>query len=269
MKNNNNKGLIIFLVVFLSIIVLGLGALLVVGLTGKGGAFGLHLGNPNISSNLVKEEVFDASEIEKIKVDIKSGKIKVVSDDAKEDSKIVAKLYAKEEDWISLRDTKNSIEIKDESDECHFFCFNWDGVSVELFVPKDYAGSFNIDTSYGDVELGDFKHASVSLDSSAGDIEIGSVKDVNANLSAGDFKLGNCYGRVRIDNSMGNVEIDKLDITENSEIELSMGNVEIKQIGDVNVEAKVDMGDSSVENSNPKSDVTLRIENSMGNITVR
>jgi hypothetical protein len=48
-----------------------------------------------------------------------------------------------------------------------------------------------------------------------------------------------------------------------------MGNIEIKHIGDVYVEAKTDIGNSSVENSNPKSDVVLRIENSMGNITVR
>lgn len=269
MKNNSNKGLLIFLVIFLSIIVLSLSALLVLGLSGKGGAFGWHFGNSNISSNLVKEAEFDASAIEDIKVNIKAGKLKIVSEDAKEDGKIVAKLYAKEESWIDLRDTNDGIEIVDKSDECHFFCFNWDGINVELFVPKDYAGEFIIETSYGDVEIGDFELASVKLDSSAGNVEVSSAKDINAELSAGDFELGNCYGRVRIDNSMGNVEIDKLDIAEDSEIELSMGNVEIKHVGDVRVEAKTDMGDSSVEGGNPKADTVLRISNSMGNITVR
>lgn len=269
MKNNSNKGLLVFLVIFLSIIVLGLSALLFIGLSGKGGAFGLHFGSSNISSNLVKEEEFDASEVEKIKVNIKAGKLKIVGTETSEDSKIVAKLYAKEENWIDLRDEEDSIEIEDRSDECHFFCLNWDSISVELFVPKDYAGEFNIETSYGDVEIGDFEFASVRLDSSAGDVEIGSIKDINAELSAGNFELGNCYGYARIDNSMGNVEIDRLDITKNSEIELSMGNVEIKHVGDVRVEAKTDMGNSSVENGNPKSDVVLRIKNSMGNITVR
>lgn len=268
MKSNSNKGLLIFLVVFLSIIVLSLSALLVLGLSGKGGAFGWHFGNSNISSNLVKEAEFDASAIEDIKVNIKAGKLKIVSEDAKEDGKIVAKLYAKEESWIDLRDTKDGIEIVDKSNECHFFCFNWDGVNVELFVPKDYAGEFNVETSYGDVEIGDFERATMKLDSSAGDIELGSAKNVSAELSAGNFELGNCYGRVRIDNSMGNVEIDHLDITEDSTIELSMGNVEIRNIGDVRVDASTDMGNSSVNGGNPKADVTLKIENSMGNITV-
>lgn len=268
MKNNSNKGLLIFLVVFLSIIVLGLSALLVVGLSGKGGMFGLHFGKSTISSNLVKEEEFDPAEIENIKVNIKAGKLKIVSEDASEDSKIVAKLYAKEADWINVETSNDSIKIEDKTEDCHFFCFNWDGVNIELFVPKDYAGEFNIETSYGDVELGDFELASIKLDSSAGNVEIGSTKDINAELSAGNFELGNCYGYARIDNSMGNVEIDRLDITENSEIKLSMGNVSIKHVGDVRVDAKTDMGNSSVNGGNPKSDVTLKIENSMGNITV-
>ena len=268
MKENSNKGLLIFLVVFLSIIVLALSALLVLGLSNKGGMFGLHFGSSRISSNLVKEEEFDITDIKNIKVRIKAGKLKIVSEDAKEDSKIIAKLYAKEASWISIDRTKNGIEIEDKSEECHFFCFNWDGVNVELFVPKDYAGDFNIDTSYGDVEMGEFALASVKVDSSAGNIELGSAKNIDANLSAGNFELGNCYGRVRIDNSMGNVEIDKLEITDDSVIELSMGNVEIKNVGDAHVEAKTDMGNSSVNGGNPKSDVTLNIKNSMGNITV-
>ena len=135
-------------------------------------------------------------------------------------------------------------------------------------MPKDYAGDFDINTSYGDIEIGNFDLATMRLDSSAGNIELGSAKDITAELSAGNFELGNCYGRVRIDNSMGNVEIDHLDITEDSTIELSMGNVEIRNIGDVRVDASTDMGNSSVNGGNPKADVTLKIENSMGNITV-
>ena len=48
MKNNSNKGLLIFLVVFLSIIVLALSALMVLGISGKGGMFGTKL-------NLIKD----------------------------------------------------------------------------------------------------------------------------------------------------------------------------------------------------------------------
>lgn len=269
MKNNSNKGLLIFLVVFLSIIVLALSALMVLGISGKGGMFGWHFGSANISSNLVAEETIDSESIEKIKIRIKAGKLKITSEEASEGAKIVAKIYAKEKDWVSFENSDNSIDIEDRSEDCRFFCVNWDGVNIELSVPKDYAGDFDINTSYGDVEIGNFELSTMKLDSSAGDIELGSAKNVSAELSAGNFKLGNCYGRVKIDNSMGNVEIDHLDISEDSAIELSMGNVEIRNIGDVRVDAKTDMGNSTVDGGNPKADAVLRIENSMGNITVR
>jgi len=265
----NNKGLTIFLIVFLSIIVLALSALMVLGISGKGGMFGWHFGSSNISSNLVAEESISAEDINDIKIRIKAGKLKIVSEKASEDNKIVAKFYAKEKDRINLDLTKNSINIEDRSEDCRFFCINWDGINIELFVPEDYAGDFDIDTSYGDVEIGDFKLATMKLNSSAGNIELGSAKNVSAELSAGNFELGSCYGRVRIDNSMGNVEIDHLDITEDSTIDLSMGNVAIRNVGDVRVDANTDMGESSVNGGNPKSDVTLKIDNSMGNITVR
>ena len=73
MKNNSNKGLLIFLVVFLSIIVLALSALMVLGISGKGGMFGWHFGSSNISSNLDAEETIYAESIEKIKIRIKAG----------------------------------------------------------------------------------------------------------------------------------------------------------------------------------------------------
>lgn len=269
MKNKSNKGLLIFLVVFLSIIALALTALMVLGISRKDGMFGgVHFGSSRISSNLVAEETINAENIENIKVRIKAGKLKITSEKVDEDAKIVAKIYAKEKDWVNFAQEGDEISIEDRSEDCHFFCFNWDGVNVELFVPKNYAGDFDIDTSYGDIEIGDFELATMKLDSSAGDIELGSAKNVSAELSAGNFELGNCYGRVRIDNSMGNVEIEHLDITEDSSIELSMGNVEIKNVGDVRVNAKTDMGNSSVDGGNSKADVVLRIDNSMGDITV-
>jgi DUF4097 and DUF4098 domain-containing protein YvlB len=269
MKNKSNKGLLIFLIVFLSIIVLALSTLMVLGISGKGGMFGWHFGSSNISSNLVAEKEISAEDIDNIKIRIKAGKLKVTSEETSEDAKIIAKIYAKEKDWVSFDNSDSSIDIEDRSEDCRFFCVNWDGINVELFVPKDYVGDFDVDTSYGDIEIGDFALATMRLDSSAGNIKLGSAKNVSAELSAGNFELGNCYGRAKIDNSMGNVEIDHLDISEDSAIELSMGNVEIRNIGDVRVDAETDMGNSAVDGGNPKADVVLRIENSMGNITVR
>ncbi len=266
--NASKKGLYIFLIVFLSIIVLGLGALLVIGLTGKGGLFGFHFGQSSTSSNLVIDEKYDFEELSKVDIKIKSGSLKIVNTESEED-KVSLKFYADKDDYAYVDDSKDSLKIEDRSDDCRFFCINWVGVKIELALPKDYAGDLVIDTSYGDVDVDKFELASLRIDSSAGDVNVSSVKDIKASLSAGNFELGDCLGEARIDNSMGNVKIKELHLTKDSEIDLSMGNVEIDNVGDVNVEAETSMGNQNISGGDRKSNVTLKIDNSMGNITVR
>lgn len=262
------KGLYIFLIVFLSLIVLGLSALLVVGLTGKGGLFGFHFGQSSTSSNLVLDKKYEFEELDRVEIKIKSGSLKITNTDS-EDDEVSLKFYADKDAYAYVDDDKDSLKIEDRSDDCRFFCFNWVGVKVELSLPKDYAGDLIVDTSYGDVDIAEFNEATLRIDSSAGDVNIKSVKDIQASLSAGNFELGDCLGEARIDNSMGNVKIKELHLTKNSQIDLSMGNVEIDNVGDVNVEADTSLGDQNVEGGNRKSDITLKIDNSMGNITVR
>lgn len=262
------KGLYIFLIIFLSLIVLGLSALLVIGLTGKGGLFGFHFGQSSTSSNLVIDKEYDFEELNKVDVKIKSGSLKIVNTES-EDDKVSLKFYADKDSYAYVDDEKDSLKIEDRSDDCRFFCINWIGVKIELALPKDFAGDLNIDTSYGDVDIEKFELASLVIDSSAGDVKIGSVKDVKASLSAGNFELGDCLGEARIDSSMGNVKIRELHLTKDSQIDLSMGNVEIDNVGDVNVEADTSMGDQHIDGGDRKSNITLKIDNSMGNITVR
>ena len=266
--NAGKKGLYIFLIVFLSLIVLGLSALLVVGLTGKGGLFGFHFGQSSTSSNLVIDKEYDFEELDDVEIKIKSGSLKITNTES-EDDKVSLKFYADKDSYAYVDDGKDSLKIEDRSDDCRFFCINWVGVKIELALPKDYAGDLKIDTSYGDVDIDRFELASFVIDSSAGDVKIGGAKNIKASLSAGNFELGDCLGEARIDNSMGNVKIKELHLTKDSEIDLSMGNVEIDNVGDVNVEAETSMGNQNISGGDRKSDITLRIDNSMGNITVR
>jgi hypothetical protein len=67
---------------------------------------------------------------------------------------------------------------------------------------------------------------------------------------------------------MGDVEIENLHLTENSDISLSMGNIRIDHVGDVRVDADVDMGNKNINGGNDDAAVKLRIDNSMGNISV-
>lgn len=265
--SGTKKGLYIFLIIFLSILVIGLGALLVVGLTGKGGFFGFHFGQSKTSDHLVIDKVYDFDELDKVSIKIKSGAVKVFNA-KKADSKVSLKFYADKDEYARVEERKHELVIDDQSKDCHFICFDWTGVNIELYLPEGYAGKLNVESDYGDIEIDKFELAELYLDSSAGDVKLGGAKDVKASLSAGNFELGDCFGELKVDNSMGNVKIDQLHLTKDSLIDMSMGNVDINNVGDVRVESDVSMGNSDINGGNYKSDVVLRIDNSMGNVTV-
>lgn len=262
-----NKGFYIFLIVFLSVIVLGLGALLVFGLTHKG-FFGFGMGANNISGHLAFEKEYDLSEIDTVSVNVRAGEVKVHSV-AGDMGKVTVKFFADNDDWAKVELDSKALKVEDDTPECHGFCFNQVGVLAELYLPVDYTGKLDIDIDYGKTKVENLSEATIRLDSSAGDVELGSAKNIDAKLSAGRLTVGDCYGRLNIENNMGDVEIEKLHLTEDSTVDLDMGDVEIREVGDVRVEADVDLGNRNVSGGNDAAAVVLRVKNNMGNISIR
>jgi hypothetical protein len=115
----------------------------------------------------------------------------------------------------------------------------------------------------------DFTAASLNIRDDMGDVTLGVAKNIDARLDMGRLTVVDCLGRINIKNDMGEVEVKNLHLTENSEIKLDMGNVTIDNVGDVRVDADVDLGDKNVSGGNYKSDIVLTVQNSLGNITVR
>ncbi|MDE5630205.1 MAG: DUF4097 family beta strand repeat-containing protein, partial [Bacilli bacterium] len=71
------------------------------------------------------------------------------------------------------------------------------------------------------------------------------------------------------DADCGDISIKELTIDKNSEIENSMGDVSIGQTNDILIDAKTSLGEVNIRNNNYKSDITLSIDNSCGDITVK
>jgi hypothetical protein len=93
----------------------------------------------------VIDEKYDFEELEDVKIKIKAGSLKVLNTES-EDDKVALKFYAEKEKWADVDAGKNSLKIEDKSDDCHFICFNWEGVKIELYLPAKYAGKLVIDT---------------------------------------------------------------------------------------------------------------------------
>lgn len=262
-----NKGFYIFLIVLLSVIVLGLGALLVFGLTHKG-FFGFGMGANNISGHLALEQEYDLADFNTISVNVRAGEVKVHSTSG-DMSKATLKFFADNDDWALVEMKDKALKIEDDTPECHGFCLHQVGVLVDLYLPADYNGSLDIDNDYGKTTVDLLSEATLRLDNAAGDVELGGAKNIDAKLNAGRLTIGDCFGRLNVENNMGDVEISQLHLTEDSVVDLDMGDVEIRSVGDVHVAADVDLGNKNVSGGNDSAPITLRVKNNMGNITIR
>ena len=67
---------------------------------------------------------------------------------------------------------------------------------------------------------------------------------------------------------MGDIEINRINITENSSATTSMGDIEIEKADGVNINAKTSMGNCDVKNNTPSSSIILTAETSMGNVEI-
>ena len=68
--------------------------------------------------------------------------------------------------------------------------------------------------------------------------------------------------------SSGSIEIDSLNITENSNINAKSGDVDIMSKNDIYIETETDSGDADVTNNNRMSEIVLKITTTSGSIKV-
>ena len=218
-----------------------------------------------------------------------------------EDEDIHVKVYS-EKEKSRVIDNEIELNIEVEQKKCVGICINNKVSKVELYIPEDYEKEIKIDNKYGDIEIasfeklnleikedaGDIKIASaniVNINNSYGDIEIGTIKEGTIKESAGDIKIDkvnsidikNNFGDtkitevneyLKIDADAGDVRINTLNITKNSSIETNAGDVRIENTNDIYVDAETDVGSAKVNNNNRNAEITLKIENNVGDIKV-
>ena len=86
--------------------------------------------------------------------------------------------------------------------------------------------------------------------------------------SYGDTEIKSVSNKLDMRSNCGNIEIDNVQLIENSSIKSDLGDIKIGTTNDICIDAKVSLGDCKVNNSNRSSEVILSIENNCGNIKV-
>lgn len=294
-----NRKLTITMIILLSFIIILLTGFLVLGLTNK--KFFKHFNfsfGSKISSNKVIDETYDTS-FDNINIDVKVGKVEI----KKGNDQTVKVIIYGDEKRSSVKTSNKKLIISSKEKECFGFCFNQTISKVEIYLPSEYEGNIQINSSYGDIDIDEFKNLNLNVKMDAGDIEIGSVKyadivnsygditinghseklyikekcgdveinevdDVTVQNNYGDIKVNKINSSLDIKDDCGDIEIDFISINKNSTIHNSLGDIEIGTTNEIFIDAKTNLGDTKINNNYHKSEIVLKITNSLGDIEV-
>ena len=294
----NNKTLKIILIIFLSLLVIGLSIFFVNILTNKDFRFGHFSFGHKVSNELVFNQEYETI-FDTIKIDSKSSDIEIKEGN---ESKVKVVIYG-DKDETNVEVVNNKLNIKSNEKKCIGFCFNMTIAKIEVYLPSSYSGNINIENNYGDVNIGNFDNLILDATLDAGDIKVDSLKSGKIKNSYGDIKilgyskeleidqdcgdvevsevdrmkLENNYGDInigkvneylQIKEDCGDVKIDSLNLKENSSIHNSYGDIKIGSTNEIYINAKTSLGDTKINNNYQKSDVTLTIDNSCGDIRI-
>jgi len=278
MKNNKGK---IALIILLALLSLGLIAILVVALASPFN-FSFSIGSfSRDSERIAFEHEYTLEEAQSLSANIDAGNLEITDGG----DTIKLKIYNEEEGKTEVRQLDTTLDIEAKSKDCRGFFVECRTARVEIIVPRSFAGNMSLESDAGNINIASFPEAEISAKSDAGNIKIAKAKSIDAELNAGNIKIeeaetaivdndaGNieiakCTGYLKVNSSAGNTKVKELALTKESYIEADMGNITIDHVGDVRVEADVDLGNKNIEGGNSDAKVILHIKNNLGNITV-
>lgn len=241
----NNKGLLITLIVLLSLIVVLLSGILVFSISSNTQSF------LPMKIKTICDESYSSSEISNISVDSAAGDV-IVRTSKDENIRLVAEGINEDNiEAVADGDTL-SISSYETNKKWNFFNFNSRniGTDIILYIPEDF-DSLDINLNFGNVEIENELNTSLTVENNMGDID--------AKVLGGSFNLHT---------DMGDIEIKRINITNNSSATTSMGDIEIEKADGVNINAKTSMGNCDVKNNTPSSSIMLTAETSMGNVEI-
>ena len=146
---------------------------------------------------------------------------------------------------------------------------NGNEITIQTSSGSIKAGDFNklsAEASSGDVEVG--KVGESTIKTSSGKILVESAKRLQAEASSGEIYINKIEEYCNLVTSSGSIEIDSLNITENSNINAKSGDVDIRSKNDIYIETETGSGDADVTNNNRMSEIVLKITTTSGSIKV-
>jgi len=255
-----SKKFTVTLIVLLSIITISIVVLFIILLSGK---FRFRFSfNTGHYDNVVVDEEYD--NIEDIKIDTNGADI-TIKESNDDKFRVVVKGL---EDKTNVTLDDGNLVVKTDIKKCKFFCINNKVAIVDLYLPANYDKNITIDSKYGDIKISNFDDMNLKIKSNYGDIEIESINDIKINSNYGDIKIQKINNYLDISSDYGDIKINELIINENSYIDSSYGDIKISKTNDIRIDSKTSFGDNKVYDNNSRSDISLKVNASFGDIKI-
>lgn len=293
-----SKSFKITLIVLLSLLLISFSGLFIVLLNSSkinNFSFGLDFGE---EQNLAFDKEYN-NDYSNIKVNSNIGDVKFIKS---ENDNFSVKLYAESDKDFSVKENNNELIINYEYESNKIVIFGINRTPrIEVYVPSNYSGNFDIKSNTGDVKIdsfdvdvvaklntGDIKVANVksydvttdtgdvkltsaksaNIVTTTGDVKVGSANTLSIKSKTGDVKVDSISGDIRISSGTGDVYVKKLDITKNSSITANTGDILINSTNEIYVDSKTNTGDTKINNNYRNAKYELKLKTNTGDITV-
>ena len=146
---------------------------------------------------------------------------------------------------------------------------NGNEITLQTSSGNIKVGSFNklsAETSSGDIEVGMIGESSIKT--SSGEIMVESAKRLQAETSSGKIDINTIEKYCNLTTSSGGIDIESINVIENSFINAKSGSVDIKSKNDIYIETETKSGDVDVNNNNRMAQIVLKIITNSGSINV-
>ena len=275
-----DKTLKIILILFLSILCVGLGIVLYILINNNYKYENLKITLfSNNSSKLLESKKIDV--VNDIYIDSNISDVYIKNS---EDEKIKVELFSDNSKNYSIKLDNNDLKVFMEVDKKISLFSKLS--KIVLYVPSSFSNNFYITDTTGDIEIANYKNASFKVKLTTGDISVDKANILDVITKTGDIKINKtntvkaecktCDIKIdTVDNSLdlktttGDIKINKVDLKENSSIETTTGDVKINSKNDnIYIETESKIGDVKVDNNNRFADYTLHIKVITGDIKV-
>ena len=252
-----------------------------------------------VSENLIFDKTY-TEKYKEIEINATAGDIEITNENTEE---VKVMIYG-EESNNKVNTTEEKLTITSNQETCKgFFCIHLKITKIKVTLPNNYDGKIKITNNFGDIQIGDFANAELAVKMDAGDIEVGKILtgtienkygdisveeaiqeltikedcgdvelketyQVNVENKYGDIKIQRVNHSMKIEDDCGDIEIKSVNLQENSSIKNDYGDIEIGSTNQIYIDAKTNLGKVDINNNYPKSNITLTIEDSCGDIEV-